>query len=74
MRQPVCKDSEILKARLHADVKVYGDSVARLILANGDVLHEAYERAELARRALKSAKKRLNQHLAEHHCEPQEPC
>ena len=71
----------MLKARLDADVKVYGDSVARLILASDDASKKAsddaskkaYARAKLARRAFKSAKKLLNQHIAEHHCEPTNP-
>jgi hypothetical protein len=67
----ICSDREILEARLRADLKVYGDTVARLLLeTSGDAFNKAYERAELARRAFRAAQKRLSAHLAKHRCEP----
>ena len=73
MQQIVCKDSEILQSRLHADLMVYADSVARLILATEDAFKKDYERAKRAKRAFKLAKKQLDQHITKHHCEPPHP-
>jgi phosphoglycerate-specific signal transduction histidine kinase len=69
MPPDVCKDSEMLRARLGADARVYGDAVARLVLATGDAFKQAYERARMARRACRLAEKRLKEHTEQHHCE-----
>jgi hypothetical protein len=75
-----CKDRNILKARLRADLKVYADSIALLqqeSMAALVALHEdskegfekAHRLAEHARLAYKSARRKLDQHIAAHDCE-----
>ena len=64
-----CKDLELLKARLHADIRVYGDFAARLILETGAEFDKAYQRAQRAKHAYERSRQILNQHAAEHHCE-----
>ena len=65
----ICKELEILKARLHADLRVYGDCAARLILETGAEFETAYERARRAKQAYDEARQRLNEHASQHCCE-----
>jgi hypothetical protein len=75
-----CKDRDILKARLRADLKVYADAIAVLqecsieaITALQENSKEGFERAhrlaEHARLTYKSSRRKLDQHIATHGCE-----
>ena len=64
-----CKDLEILQSRLRADLKIYKESMVRLEFDTAAKdFQDSYARAEHARLAFRMARKRLNDHIAEHGC------
>ena len=63
-----CETLIILMARMHSDLEVYCDAVARLGQRDGTPFETIYERSEQARKALENARVRLNEHIAEHGC------
>ena len=63
-----CKDMEVLESRWHADIRVYSDFAARLILHAGEDFEKAYQRAKRAKEAYEGARERLNQHASQHSC------
>jgi hypothetical protein len=63
-----CKNNEILKARLRADLKVYADAVATLESNVGKQFEKIHQKAEHAKLAYKAARERLHEHLASHGC------
>ena len=64
-----CKDREILKGRLRADLKIYMECVAKLNVSLGADFQKTHERAEHARLAYEGARDLLNKHIASHSCE-----
>jgi hypothetical protein len=65
---PSCKVREILKARVRADLKVYGGAVNVLQRSMGQEFKVAHRNAERARLAFEAASKKLADHLAQHRC------
>jgi len=65
---PPCKAREILKARVRADLKVYGDAVNTLQRSMGRDFKKAHANAERARLAFETASKKLADHVASHGC------
>jgi hypothetical protein len=74
-----CRDREILKSRLRADLKVYADAIevlqyyamgalAALEDSRAD-FKKARRLAEHARLAYQSSRQKLSQHVASHYCE-----
>ena len=74
-----CRDREILKSRLRADLKVYADAIevlqyyamgalAALEDSRAD-FKKAHRLAEHARLAYQSSRQKLSQHVASHYCE-----
>jgi hypothetical protein len=68
-----CKDHEMLKVRLRADLKVYRDAVdalEELVLKQGidRGFEKAAKNAQIAQRSFEYARKRLDQHIAMHAC------
>jgi hypothetical protein len=66
-----CKDREMLKARLRADLKVYRDAVVALeakALSTDRGFEKAARNAQVAQRAFEHARERLNRHIAMHAC------
>ncbi len=72
-----CKDREILRARLRADVRVYAGAIAVLQQRSIESLtaseanstenfEKAHRLAEHARLAYQDSRKKLNQHIAAH--------
>jgi hypothetical protein len=64
-----CKDREMLKGRLRADLKIYTECVARLNVNLGADFEKTRERAESARLAFEGARDLLSKHVASHGCE-----
>ncbi|MCU1338919.1 MAG: hypothetical protein JWO19_4500 [Bryobacterales bacterium] len=74
-----CKTREMLKARVRAELKVYGDAIAVLqkhsidaLLAlddPGDGFKRAQGLAEHARLAYEDSRQKLDAHIANHGCE-----
>ena len=68
-----CRSMEILRSRLHADVRVYMQAVQHLeAIALGRSTDNSFVKAthdvEVARVAFAAARKRLNEHIAAHGC------
>ena len=63
-----CETLTILMSRMHSDLQVYCEAVARLSHRDGTPFDIVYERSERARLALEEARARLNAHVAEHKC------
>jgi hypothetical protein len=63
-----CKDRDMLRARMRADLLVYRDCVSGLNLSVGKDFEQAHQRAESARLAFEAARKLFNEHLASHRC------
>jgi len=75
-----CKDREILKARMRADMKVYAQAIAVLQQRSISALNalrkdtragfqKAQRLAEHARLAYEDSRAKLNKHIAAHGCE-----
>ena len=73
-----CKTGLMLKARVRADLKVYGDAIAVLqkysiaalsALEGPGSFKKGQELAERARLAYQVSRQRLNDHIAAHGCE-----
>jgi hypothetical protein len=71
-KAPPCKNREILKDRMRADLRVYRDAVAALEAASlestAKTFDKAVKNAGIAQRAFQAARERLNQHTAAHGC------
>jgi hypothetical protein len=70
---PSCKDQEMLKDRLRADLKVYRaavDALESLALKQGidRAFEKAAKNAKVAERAFENARERLDRHVAMHAC------
>ena|ERR1041385_5112450 len=67
--QSDCRDLEILKSRLQANLKIYRECAAAL---RADTLHgdfeKTYQRAERARLAFEQSREELNAHIGSHRC------
>jgi hypothetical protein len=63
-----CPQRDSLKARFHADFKVYREAVHQLDLCQPGDFNQVYEDAERARLAFENARAALNSHIAEHGC------
>jgi hypothetical protein len=67
MSEPlVCRECELLKARLKADSRVYVIAARRLEDAVGSDFEAAYQDAERAREAYEDAKIRFEVHAGTH--------
>ncbi|HEV8414710.1 MAG TPA: hypothetical protein VGQ49_14035 [Bryobacteraceae bacterium] len=74
-----CKTREMLKARVRAELKVYGDAIAMLQKHSIDALsalqdtsgsfEKAHELAEHAKLAYQVSRQALDDHIASHGCE-----
>ena len=64
-----CQERKILEGRCRADLEVYLSAVNNLgtLLATQE-FHQAYENAELAKRAYEQAREALDLHMAVHEC------
>jgi len=67
-KAPSCKDRQILRARLRADLRVYVDAVTWLDQSAGKDFEKAFKHAEKARRAFLAAREKVNQHISSHGC------
>lgn len=67
-KAPSCKDREMLKDRLRADMKVYADAVGTLERSVGKSFEKAHQKAEHARLAFQAAREKLQKHMASHGC------
>jgi hypothetical protein len=63
-----CEALTILLSRMHSDLQVYCEAVARLSWRDGTPLESAYERTEHARLAFENAWKLVREHTANHRC------
>ena len=65
-----CKDRQILKDRMRADLRVYRQAVVALELEPGpDDFPAVHKNAERARQAYEAARATLEAHIAVHGCE-----
>jgi acetyl-CoA carboxylase carboxyltransferase component len=74
-----CKTREMLKARVRAELRVYGDAIAVLQKHSIDALSalqdtrdsfkKAHQLAEHARLAYQVSRRKLDDHIASHGCE-----
>src|SRR5438105_12034021 len=65
-----CKDREILRSRLRADLKVYRTAIIQLESHRGKGFALSHDRAERVRTAYEASRERLNAHIDAHGCEP----
>ena len=63
-----CENRDVLKARMRADLKVYGDAVRALQSSLGPDFKTAHQRVEQARLAFEAASQALLSHIASHGC------
>ena len=63
-----CKAVEILRARMRADLKIYRDAVVELEQTSGPDYKKAHQRAEHARLAYEDARRKFDEHSANHGC------
>jgi hypothetical protein len=64
-----CQERKILQGRYEADLKVYLSAVRSLEQPfNPKEFRQAYQNADLAKRAFENARDALNAHLAIHGC------
>ena len=68
-KEPSCRDEEMLRARVRADLKVYSAAVQDLQRSIGEEFKTSRERAERARLAYEAASQTLLSHLASHRCQ-----
>lgn len=68
-RSPKCRQHEVLRGRLRADIKVYVDVTRRLESCKSEDFEQTYRAAESARLAFLRAREALKVHVALHGCE-----
>ena len=69
-RAPRCREHQILRGRLRADMKVYVDATRRLESCKTEEFEQIYQSAESARIAFLKAREVLAAHIIAHGCEP----
>jgi hypothetical protein len=72
-KAPSCKSLEVLRSRLHADIRVYMEAVQRLEAAaletgNEHAFQKALRDVRVGRDAFIAARRQLNKHIAARGC------